>query len=45
MNRKDYTRPTMKVVMLRHAGMLMTSAKEGSAGVQDYTWHNDVDEE
>ena len=25
MKRKDYTKPTMKVVMLRHAGMLMTS--------------------
>ena len=32
MKRKsDYTRPTMKVVMLRHAGMLMGS--DGSAGV------------
>lgn len=25
MNRKDYTKPTMKVVKLRHIGMLMTS--------------------
>ena len=27
MKRKDYTKPTMKVVMLRHAGMLMTSGQ------------------
>ena len=25
MNKKDYQRPTTKVVQLRHAGMLMTS--------------------
>ena len=30
MNRKDYTRPTMRVVMLRHAGMLMTSNGVGA---------------
>ena len=44
MNRKDYTRPTMRVVELRHAGMLMTSNKDGQAGVQNYNW-TDVDEE
>ncbi len=31
MKRKDYTRPTMKVVELRHTGMLMGS--DGPAGV------------
>ena len=25
MNKKDYQKPTMKIVQLRHAGMLMTS--------------------
>jgi hypothetical protein len=44
MKRKDYQKPTMKVVMLRHAGMLMTSNKDGQAGVQNYNW-TDVDEE
>ena len=33
MNRKDYTKPTMKVVMLRHAGMLMGS--EGLNSTRD----------
>ena len=45
MKRKDYTRPTMRVVELRHAGMLMTSNKDGQAGVQNYNWHDDIDEE
>ena len=44
MKRKNYQRPTMKVVMLRHAGMLMTSNKDGQAGVQNYNW-TDVEEE
>ena len=34
----------MKVVMLRHAGMLMTSTKQSSTGVQNYNW-TDVEEE
>ena len=44
MKRKDYEKPTTKVVKLRHTGMLMTSGKQGQAGVEDYTWH-DVEEE
>jgi hypothetical protein len=40
--RKDYTRPTMKVVQLRHAGMLMTSPAQ--AGVQNYTWTTEIEE-
>jgi hypothetical protein len=36
--KKDYTKPTMKVVMLRHAGMLMTSDPSGvSAQRSSYT--------
>ena len=38
MKRKDYQRPTMKVVKLQHHGMLMTSeqAAPNSASIQDY---------
>ena len=35
MKRKDYTKPTMKVVELRHTGMLMTSGK-GLASPKSY---------
>ena len=42
--RKDYNRPTMKVVQLQHQGMLMTSTQGKEAGVQSYNW-NDVTEE
>ena len=35
--KKDYTKPTMKVVMLRHAGMLMGSGDgKGLASPSDY---------
>ena len=44
MKHRDYMKPTMRVVMLRHAGMLMTSNKDGQAGVQNYNW-TDVEEE
>ncbi len=44
MKRKDYRMPTIKVVKLQHAGMLMAS-ESGQAGTQDYTWHDDVPEE
>ena len=43
MNRKDYQTPTMKVVQLRHAGMLMTSGVKamrsgyGTASTDDGT--------
>ena len=47
MKRKDYRKPTMKVVKLQHTQMLMTSG-EGSpnrnAGTQDYGW-NEYQEE
>jgi hypothetical protein len=29
MNKKDYEKPTMRVVKLQHTGMLMTSAQQG----------------
>ena len=36
MNRKDYTRPTMRVVMLRHTGMLMQSDGKGLTSPNNY---------
>ena len=42
MKRKDYEKPTMKVVKLQHQSIICTSP--GQAGVQDYNWNN-VDEE
>ena len=44
MKRKDYRKPTMKVVQLRHTGMLMTSDAQGSTGTQNYKWNNEVEE-
>lgn len=46
MKKNDYQRPTMKVVQLQHqCHILAGSAKDGQAGVQNYTWHDDIDEE
>ena len=42
--KREYEKPSMQVVKLRHAGMLMTSTKQSSTGVQNYNW-TDVDEE
>jgi hypothetical protein len=42
--KKEYRRPMMKVVMLRHAGMLMTSTKQSSTGVQNYNWTDEEEE-
>ena len=39
MKRKDYTKPTMKVVQLRHTRMLMTSDPRGfGAQRSSYTY-------
>ena len=46
MKRKDYQKPTMDVVKLRHwTHLLLTSVQKGKPSVQDYTWHNDEVEE
>ena len=42
MKRKDYEKPTMQVVKLQHAGMLMSSNK--GTGMQNYWWYY-LDEE
>ena len=44
MKRKDYRIPTMKVVKLRHSGMLMVSGEKSTTSVQNYGW-TDVEEE
>ena len=41
MIRKDYERPTMKVVKLQHTQMLMTSRQESQATLQDYDWYGE----
>ena len=38
MKRKDYEKPTMKVVKLQNQSIICTSP--GQAGVQDYNWNN-----
>ena len=42
MTKKKYEKPSIEVVVLKQTGMLMTS---GQAGVQGYTWHDDIPEE
>ena len=42
MKRKDYEKPTMKVVKLQYSMMLASSP--GQAGVENYHWNN-TDEE
>ena len=43
MKRKNYERPTTKVVQLQHQGMLMTSGGR-QATVQDYDWNTETEE-
>ena len=43
MKRKDYTKPTMKVVELRHTGMLMTSGKGVNASRSSYSYGRTTD--
>ena len=46
MKRKDYQKPTMDVVKLRHrTHLLQMSVQKGKPSVQDYTWNdNEVEE-
>ena len=44
MKRKDYEKPTMKVVKLQHTGMLMTSGQVGATMANDGLWEEeDID--
>lgn len=39
MKKKDYDKPTMKVVLLQHQAPLLTgSVYQGKAGVESYDW-------
>ena len=42
MKKKDYLKPTMQVVKLQQQSIICSS--QGQAGVQDYTWHDEVTE-
>jgi hypothetical protein len=42
MKRKNYERPTMKVVKLQHQSHILV-ASNGDAGVQDYHKQSDAD--
>jgi len=37
MKKKDYQKPTMKVVLMRQRCHILTGSMQGQAGVQDYT--------
>ena len=41
MKRKDYRKPTMKVVKLHHTGMLMTSGPVGAKGAQKQDYESE----
>ena len=43
MKRKDYQKPTMKVVKLQHHGMLMTSTYETTGGTSLTEMEDDTD--
>jgi hypothetical protein len=43
MKKKQYEKPSLEVVVMKQTGMLMASPAQ--AGVQDYTWHDDIPEE
>ena len=45
MKKKDYQKPTMDVVKLRHRTHLLQMSQKGKPSVQDYTWHNNEVEE
>jgi hypothetical protein len=42
MKKKDYQKPTMRVVMLQQRSQLLASS--GSESLQDYNWNDYTDE-
>ena len=45
MKRKDYQKPTMDVVKLRHwTHLLQMSVQKGKPSVQDYYWQSEDEE-
>ena len=45
MKKKDYQKPTMKVVKLQHQCHILASSQVESVGMQNYNWHDNIDEE
>ena len=45
MKRKDYQKPTMKVVKLQHQCHILADSQVESVGMQNYNWHDNIDEE
>ena len=43
MKRKNYERPTMKVVKLQHRSNILTGSP-ANASVQNYDWNNETEE-
>ena len=44
MKKKDYRKPTMKVVKLRQRHHLLTGSQVESVGTQNYGWHEETEE-
>jgi hypothetical protein len=44
MKRKDYQKPTMKVVQLKHRSQILAGSQVESVGVQNYTWQEEDEE-
>ena len=44
MKRKDYQKPTMKVVKLQHQCHILTGSQVESVGMQNYDWQSDDEE-
>lgn len=45
MKKKDYQKPTMKVVKLQHQCHILAGSQVESVGMQNYNWHDNIDEE
>ena len=44
MKRKDYQKPTMKVVKLQHQCHILAGSQVESVGVQNYNWQTEEEE-
>ena len=44
MKRKDYQKPTMKVVKLQHQCHILAGSQVESVGMQNYDWQSEVEE-
>jgi hypothetical protein len=43
MKKKEYEKPSLEVVVLKQQPQLLAGSN-GQAGVQDYIWHDEVEE-